>query len=233
MLLTTFAPILANALRERLRVLVSEEREPELFSRIEVDTLDTVAQRLYRARLGKPQIASDATIATLLRDASASVAGHTFSEAFLRDEWTQLVDAFQLGSWEAYRDAPRLGRKTRLVERKRATVWEIMAWVQAGLAARGERTIAGLYYALARDTSLRDVPPYQFAVVDEAQDIGAQQLALLAAIGGDRPDALFFAGDLQRISERLNPSTIALPRSHLERGPGGEVSRAQPIWDLL
>ena len=38
---------------------------------------------------------------------------------------------------------------------------------------------------------------------------------------------------LQRISERLNPSTIALPLSRWERGPGGEVSRAQPIWDLL
>ena len=37
---------------------------------------------------------------------------------------------------------------------------------------------------------------------------------------------------LQRISERLNPSTIALPLSRWERGPGGEVSRAQPIWDL-
>ena len=38
---------------------------------------------------------------------------------------------------------------------------------------------------------------------------------------------------LQRISERLNPSTIALPLSRWERGPGGEVSRAQPIGDLL
>ncbi len=242
-LLTTFAPILANALRERLRVLVSEEREPELFSRIEVDTLDTVAQRLYRARLGKPQIASDATIVALLHDASASVTGHNFSEAFLRDEWTQLVDAFQLGSWEVYRDAPRLGRKTRLPERQRAIVWEIMSWVQASLAARGERTIAGVYHTLARDASLRDAPPYQFAVVDEAQDIGAQQLALLAAIGGDRPDALFFAGDLgQRIFQspfswkqqgvnvqgrattlRVNYRTSHQIRSHADRLLGREV----------
>ena len=44
---------------------------------------------------------------------------------------------------------------------------------------------------------------------------------------------LIRAHPLQRISERLNPSTIALPLSRWERGPGGEVSRAQPIGDLL
>jgi len=40
-------------------------------------------------------------------------------------------------------------------------------------------------------------------VVDEAQDIGVQQLNFLASIGGGRPNALFFAGDLgQRIFQQ-------------------------------
>jgi hypothetical protein len=33
---------------------------------------------------------------------------------FLLAEWDQIVDAWQLESWEAYRDVVRLGRKTRL-----------------------------------------------------------------------------------------------------------------------
>ena len=42
--------------------------------------------------------------------------------------------------------------------------------------------------------------PYEFAVVDEAQDIGVPHLRFLAAIGHGRPEALYFAGDLgQRI----------------------------------
>ena len=42
--------------------------------------------------------------------------------------------------------------------------------------------------------------PYQFAVVDEAQDIGVPQLRFLAALGASSQDGLFFAGDLgQRI----------------------------------
>jgi hypothetical protein len=31
-------------------------------------------------------------------------------------EWEQVVDAWQLATWESYRDVARLGRKTRLKE---------------------------------------------------------------------------------------------------------------------
>ena len=43
-------------------------------------------------------------------------------------------------------------------------------------------------------------PPFEFCVIDEAQDVGVAELRFLAALGGDRADSLFFAGDLgQRI----------------------------------
>jgi superfamily I DNA/RNA helicase len=43
-------------------------------------------------------------------------------------------------------------------------------------------------------------PPFDFAVVDESQDIQVAQLRYLAALGKGRPNSLFFAGDLgQRI----------------------------------
>ena len=45
--------------------------------------------------------------------------------------------------------------------------------------------------------------PFDFNVVDEAQDIGVAQLRFLAALGTERPDGLFFAGDLgQRIFQQ-------------------------------
>src|SRR5205823_12997489 len=40
-------------------------------------------------------------------------------------DWEQVVDAWQLDSWEAYRDVVRLGRKTRLQERQRIALWSI------------------------------------------------------------------------------------------------------------
>jgi superfamily I DNA/RNA helicase len=52
--------------------------------------------------------------------------------------------------------------------------------------------------ALALSSSKKIV--FDYAVVDEAQDLSVSHLRFLAALGGDRPNALFFAGDLgQRI----------------------------------
>ena len=46
-------------------------------------------------------------------------------------------------------------------------------------------------------------PPFDFTVVDEAQDVSVAQLRFLAALGADRPNSLFFAGDLgQRIFQQ-------------------------------
>jgi superfamily I DNA/RNA helicase len=45
--------------------------------------------------------------------------------------------------------------------------------------------------------------PFDFAVVDEAQDISIAHLRFFAALGANRPNALFFAGDLgQRIFQQ-------------------------------
>jgi superfamily I DNA/RNA helicase len=49
----------------------------------------------------------------------------------------------------------------------------------------------------------RKHPPFEFVVVDEAQDLSVPQLRFLAAMGADVPNRLFFAGDLgQRIFQQ-------------------------------
>ena len=58
----------------------------------------------------------------------------------------------------------------------------------------------GLFTALADVVGRSKSPPFNFAVVDEAQDLGVAHLKFLAALGAGRADALFFAGDTgQRI----------------------------------
>ncbi len=72
--------------------------------------------------------------------------------------------------------------------------------VRAGLNERKLVTQADLYSRLAAHLARGAQPPYDFVVVDEAQDVSVPQLRFVAALGGGRPDALFFAGDLgQRI----------------------------------
>ena len=73
----------------------------------------------------------------------------------------------------------------------------------AALKGRKLATQAGLFNALAAELTQGKKPSFDFAVVDEAQDIGIAHLRFFAALGANRPNALFFAGDLgQRIFQQ-------------------------------
>ena len=136
--------------------------------------------------------------------AAGAVDGQKFSQRFLLTEWDQVVDAWQLKTWEAYRDVARLGRKTRLPEAQRKLLWSIFERVQADLRSRQLITWPELFTSLGAMRSLVSKKVvFDFAVVDEAQDISPSHLRFLAALGAGRPNALFFAGDLgQRIFQQ-------------------------------
>jgi superfamily I DNA/RNA helicase len=173
--------------------------EPRVAERVEVVALDTLGVRLYNARVGPVVVPSREEVSALLQESAGAAGGHKFKPGFVRAEWEQVVDAWQIRTWEAYRDVARLGRKTRLPEPQRAALWAIFERVRHALANRGWITKAGLFQSLA-DTQPSARPPFDFVVVDEAQDLTVTQLRFLAALGAGRPNALFFAGDLgQRI----------------------------------
>jgi superfamily I DNA/RNA helicase/mRNA-degrading endonuclease RelE of RelBE toxin-antitoxin system len=200
-LLTTFSEPLANVLRAKLRLLLTGE--PRLGERIEVYSMDAIGRRLYELNIGKLRIATDAQITGLLQQGSTKVGGHKFSLRFLETEWGQVVDGWQLDTWEEYRDVNRLGRKTRLKEEQRKLLWSIFEAVRSGLREQGLITTSGMFNILARHYANGAALPFDFAVVDEAQDIGVAQIRFLAAFGSGRPNGLFFAGDLgQRIFQQ-------------------------------
>jgi mRNA-degrading endonuclease RelE of RelBE toxin-antitoxin system len=200
-LLTTYSDTLANALRARLALLI--RNEPRVAERVDVQSIGEVGDRLYRALVGVPQIASRDVITKLLQEASDAVGGHKFRLHFLLSEWEQVADAWQLDSWEAYRDVRRLGRKTRLPEQQRSVLWSIFERVSARLAQDDLITEFGMFSKLAALLAQSDKQPYDFAVVDEAQDMGVAHLRFFAALAADRQNGLFFAGDLgQRIFQQ-------------------------------
>lgn len=170
-LLTTFSDPLARALMDKLRTLVSNR--PRLAERIDVEALDAVALRLYRAVLEKPRVATIEEVASILAGVAASHEGHGFSQTFLLGEWRHVVDAWQLTTWEDYRDVPRIGRKTRLPQSRREVLWDIFEDVRAELEARVMVTVPGVYGALTEH--YRHVTsPFDFVVVDEARAPGAR-----------------------------------------------------------
>jgi superfamily I DNA/RNA helicase len=200
-LLTTFSEALANALKKQVRRLTGNE--PRLAERLEVHSLNAIGERLYELHFGKPKLASRDRIREVLAAAVTDTGGSKFSHRFLLSEWEDVVDAWQLGSWEAYRDIARLGRKTRLAESHRKSLWAVFEKVHLALERDNLQTYPRIFRRLTSAMVARKHPPFDFAVVDESQDIRPSQLRFLSALAGDRPNALFFTGDLgQRIFQQ-------------------------------
>lgn len=204
-LLATFSEPLASALHQKLRLLISGT--PRLAERLEVQSVIGIGERLYAAKIGRLKVASEQTVAHALAQAVAD-AGSSVTPAltlsFVQSEWDGLINEWQVESWEAYRDLVRLGRKTKLPEARRAAVWAVVEKARAQLREQGLITHAQMFSQLAKHFESVEKPPFDFIVVDEAQDVSVAQLKFLAALGAQagvpKPNGLFFAGDLgQRI----------------------------------
>ncbi|PYQ32079.1 MAG: DNA helicase [Acidobacteria bacterium] len=200
-LLTTFSDTLANALRLRMRLLIGNQ--PRIAERLEVQSIPSIGRRLYTAHFGAPRLALEDELRRMLAEAAASANAHGFSANFLWNEWSIVADAWQLESWEMYRDVQRLGRKTRLAEKHRILLWSIFEAVRAKLVDRNLITSATMFRRLAEKVAQLPRPIFDSVIVDEAQDVGVPELRFLAALGESRPNALFFTGDLgQRIFQQ-------------------------------
>jgi superfamily I DNA/RNA helicase len=197
-LLTTFSVTLARLLQQKLRRLTGSDTA--LADRIAVAPIDDVAISVYEKSFGTPRIATGGMMRSLLGSISREVGGHASSDRFLSQEWSDVVDAWHLTKWDEYRDVARLGRKTRLGEKQRLQLWKIFELAQKRLREGGMFTPAMILAAVTEELGNGEARPYDFIVVDEAQDVNVPQLRFLAALAGNRPDGLFFAGDLgQRI----------------------------------
>lgn len=193
-LLTTFSPALAALLELKLGRLLG--KDSPLLERITVKALDEIAEELFEAKHPELDFVEEEKLRALIAHAAKQVEGHPFSEKFLISEWKHVVDAWQINSLEEYQNVPRIGRKTRLGAKQREPLWEIMARVKLALAERNLTTPAGMYAAI----TAAPVNTYDFAIVDEAQDLSVPQVRFLAALTAGKPDGLFLAGDIgQRI----------------------------------
>ena len=200
-LLTTLTEALATSLQARLRRLIGDS--PRLGERLEVHALSAIALRLHERNIGPVVLVDEANLRSIIRDALSAAGDTAIRESFAMAEWHEVVDGWQLPTWEAYRDVQRLGRKTRLPEARRAALWGVFDDVRRRLAASNLSTEAMMLARVAAHASRMKQPPFDFLIVDEAQDLSVAQLRLLAALGRSGDQSLFFAGDLgQRIFQQ-------------------------------
>ena len=193
-LLATFTDTLATALRIKLSRLLGEGSE--VAGRISVRSMPDLARELHEASIGPVTIASDADVAAALAAAKAAQSA-PFTPEFLLDEWTHVVDAWDIRDGGTYATVPRLGRKTRVGGTQREVLWSVMTAARADLEARGLTTWSAVWSRLA--ATMGGATPFTAAVIDESQDLSVAELRFLAALAAAGAD-LFFAGDIgQRI----------------------------------
>ena len=148
-------------------------------------------------------VASDEQVEDAVAKSVDAVGVKGFTLRFLLSEWRHVVDAWQIADVAAYAKVPRLGRKNRMSAGQRERLWPVFVAVRASLAKRGLATWADINGRVAAHYAAREVKPFTYIVVDEAQDLGVSELRFLAAISPKSQDALFFAGDQgQRIFQQ-------------------------------
>lgn len=211
-LLTTFTSNLAQDIEANLRTLCPEHLEARP-PRIEVINLDRwVSQFLKRknferkvAYFGEARDRLDEIWREVLDDHDLP---EGLSEAFVKAEWAQIVQAKGLTEQRAYLKASRAGRGTPLDRRKRVALWEVFSDYRARMLSEGLAEPDDAYREAIEILSA-EAPnlPYAAVIVDEAQDMGEQAFRLIRAIVpegsfGDQ-NSIFVVGDAhQRIYAR-------------------------------
>ncbi|MBZ9711159.1 UvrD-helicase domain-containing protein [Mesorhizobium sp. ESP7-2] len=201
-LLTTFSDPLAESLQRKLGILAGGQHS--LTDQVTVASFRRIAEELYALTTGRTAHVADRDTVRKLVEMAAHDAGVTgFSPRFLLSEWENVVDAWHIEGADAYADVPRMGRKNRLGQKQRETLWQVFSRVREGLRQRALFTPGALFQHVTATYAAREEKPFSHIVVDEAQDLGVAELRFLAAIAPAKPEALFFAGDVgQRIFQQ-------------------------------
>lgn len=198
-LLASFSDPLAAAMAKKVLVLAPENGG--IVPRITTLSFRGAAEQLYQLEHGvRPRIASDTRLKEKLLSAAKAQSLVGFSERFLLSEWSNVIDAWGIGSGEEYATVKRMGRKSRLGPKQREKLWPVFEEVRSKLNAEGLKTWSDVFTELASSFAGKAEKPFDHIVLDEAQDLAPAELRFFAAIAPATSDALFLAGDIgQRI----------------------------------
>ena len=201
-LVTTISEALAELIEIKLGRLICPNSE--VGSRVHVKSVHQVAREVWEPLNPGDRIAEDDEIDGALREATYRLDEQGFTKGFIRDEWDEVVDARRIRNWDDYQSAPRVGRKRRLSELQRERLWAIFSEARAILDGARLFTPSDVFYSSSEYIKNGEaLSPYDYVVVDEAQDVGIPDLRFLGVVGGTRVDGLFFTGDLgQRIFQQ-------------------------------
>src|SRR5208282_2156692 len=167
---------LAHALEGKLKTLVSGE--PDVAARILVKAINRLGRDLYAASFGEPKLVTPETVHALIAEA-AKQRGGKFSLQFLMSEWSDVIEPWLVRSKEDYAKVTRLGRKARISAGQRDALWPLFQALRDAIAVRGETTISAMFDRISVAMAAVGTHTYDFAIVDEAQDLGVAEARFL------------------------------------------------------
>ncbi|HWS99827.1 MAG TPA: UvrD-helicase domain-containing protein [Pyrinomonadaceae bacterium] len=198
-LFLTFTANLAKHIEQNLRTLCGEE-----IDRIEVSHLHSWAVRFMRPRGYVFDVATDEEAAEYWRLAAQTDSSAGWDLGFIRQEWDRVVQTHDIRTKDEYLRVSRVGRGKTLSRPDRARLWGIFEAYRKNLEELGKAE----WLDIIRDTRrfiemVKPVLPYRAAVVDEAQDLHAEEWKLIRRLVPPGPNDLFIVGDAhQRIYDR-------------------------------
>ncbi len=208
-LLTTFSKRLSQDIQKRIGDLCSLEER----NRIRISTVHSRALAvLGSVRPGVRGRNSDSTRRTLEEHLPEDLMG--FTPQFLREEWQYVVDQQGMTSFEEYAEAPRIGRGTPLGPGDRERVSSLFAPALQELLD-ADLLPWSIVCRRAREAieAERIEKPFDVVVIDEVQDLNAQEIRFLAALAPPADNSLMLIGDA---GQRIYPGGFSLRRLGIE-----------------
>lgn len=211
-LFTTFTSTLANDVKQNLKTLCPEHIEGDNPT-IEVVNLDKwVGNFLRQQDFDRKIVYFDGDRKKLeeiwdevLSDPDIPVG---MKNSFIKDEWSQIIQAKGITTERDYLFTKRTGRGTALNRRKRKEIWAVFQAYRVRMIDESLAEPDDAYReAIAILGRKRVRLPYSSVIVDEAQDMGEPALRLVRSIvtkqEADDRNSLFIVGDAhQRIYSR-------------------------------
>jgi hypothetical protein len=205
-LFTTYTNALVTFSEQLLEQLLGDE-----ICHVEVKTADKEISTLVRGGTGKPNIASDRDLKTILAkvidDVVESLPGNRLQQQaqklilerltpeYLIEEIGTVIESRELKTLEEYQATSRSGRIVPLNRIQRQAIWHLREHINQDLAEKDLETWEQLRSRGAQLLRSMDNPPvYDAVIVDEAQDLPANTLRFLVQLCR-YPNRLFITAD--------------------------------------
>lgn len=206
-LFTTYSRNLATDIKANLQLICTQEE----LGRIDVLNLDRYVAGCLRQRGFDYQLTyDDVAIGEAWKAAIAESGQSQWSgeEAFLRDEWEEVIKDKGITTLGEYFRSSRRGRGSRMSRAQKASLWKV---AEAYHRYMSEHKQWDVYQAMGMvEDSLRAgriTSPYAHIIVDEGQDFSAPAYRMLRAMVPEGANDLFIVGDAQ---QRIYGKTVTL-----------------------